>query len=45
MYSTAWANQFEIKDTCIEFVVNNVSPQCNDFAVSDYPEAFSVIIN
>ena len=29
MYSTAWANQFEIKDTCIEFVVNNVSPQCN----------------
>ena len=22
MYSTAWANQREIKDTCIEFVIN-----------------------
>ena len=29
MYSTAWVNQFEIKDTCIEFVINNVSPQSN----------------
>ena len=29
MYSTAWVNQFEIKDTCIEFVINNVSPQGN----------------
>ena len=29
MYSTAWVNQFEIKDTCIEFVINNVSRQCN----------------
>ena len=27
MYSTAWVNQFEIKYTCIEFVINNVSPQ------------------
>ena len=29
MYSTAWVNQFEIKDTRIEFVINNVSPQGN----------------
>ena len=29
MYSTAWVNQFEIKDTCIEFVINNVSQQGN----------------
>ena len=29
MYSTEWVNQFEIKDTCIEFVTNNVSPQGN----------------
>ena len=27
MYSTAWVNQFEAKDTCIEFVINNVSLQ------------------
>ena len=26
----AWVNQFEIKDTCIEFVINNVSPQGNN---------------
>ena len=29
MYSTAWVNQFEIKDTCNEFVINNVSAQGN----------------
>ena len=29
MYSTTWVNQFEIKDKCIEFMINNVSPQCN----------------
>ena len=29
MYSNAWMNQFEIKDTCTEFVINNVSPQGN----------------
>ena len=29
MYSTAWVNEFEIKDTRIEFVINNVLPQCN----------------
>ena len=29
MYSTAWLNQFEIKDTCIEFEINNVSLQGN----------------
>ena len=29
MYLTAWGNQFEITDTCIEFVINNVSPQGN----------------
>ena len=27
MYSAAWVDQFEIKDTCIEFVINNVSTQ------------------
>ena len=27
MYLTPWVNQFEIKDTCTEFVINNVSPQ------------------
>ena len=30
MHSAAWVNQFEIKDTCIEFVINNVSPQGNN---------------
>ena len=29
MYSTAWMNQFEIKDRCNEFVINNVSAQGN----------------
>ena len=29
MYSTTWVNQFEIKDTHIEFAINNVSPQVN----------------
>ena len=29
MYSTALVNQFEIKDTRIEFVINNVSQQGN----------------
>ena len=29
MCSSAWVNQFEIKGTCIEFVINNVSPQGN----------------
>ena len=29
MYSTAWVNQFEIKETCIEFVINNVPAQGN----------------
>ena len=29
MYSTAWVHQFEIKDKCTEFVINNVSPQGN----------------
>ena len=33
MYSTAWVNQFEIKDTCVEFVVNNVSPQGNNMKI------------
>ena len=30
MHSTAWINQFEIKDKCIEFVINNVCPQGNN---------------
>ena len=25
--STAWVNQFEIKDMCTEFAINNASPQ------------------
>ena len=29
MYSTAWVNKLEITDTCIEFVINIVSPQGN----------------
>ena len=29
MYSTWWLKQFEIKDTSIEFMINNVSPQGN----------------
>ena len=29
MYSTALVNQFEINNTCIEFVINNVSRQGN----------------
>ena len=29
MYSTAWLNQVEIKDTYIEFGINNVSLQDN----------------
>ena len=33
MYSTALMNQFEIKDTCIEFVIDNVSPQGNNVKI------------
>ena len=33
MYSIAWVNQFEIKDKCIEFVINNVSPEGNDVKI------------
>ena len=29
MYSNAWVNQFEIKETCMEFVINNVLLQGN----------------
>ena len=29
MHSTEWMNQFEIKDTSIEFVINDVSWQGN----------------
>ena len=27
MYSTVWMDQFEIKETCIKFVINNVTEQ------------------
>ena len=27
IYSATWVNQFENEDTCIKFVINNVSPQ------------------
>ena len=30
MYSAAWVNQFEMKYTCIELVINNVSLQGNN---------------
>ena len=30
MYLTAWVNQFEIRDTCIEFTTYNVSAQSNN---------------
>ena len=33
MYSTPWMNQPEIKDTCFEFVINNVSPQGNNVKI------------
>ena len=33
MYSSAWVDQFEIKDTCIEFLINNVSPQGNNVKI------------
>ena len=33
MYSTAWVNQFEIKDTCIEFAINNVSMQSDNVKI------------
>ena len=33
MFSTAWVNQCEIKDTCTEFVINNISPQSNDVKI------------
>ena len=29
MYSPVWVNQFEMKDMCIEFVINNFWPQGN----------------
>ena len=32
MYSTAW-NQFEMKDMCIEFGINNVSPPGNNVKI------------
>ena len=33
MYSTAGVNQLKIKDMCIEFVINNVSPQGNNVKI------------
>ena len=33
MYSAAWMNHFEIKDTCIKFVIDNVSPQDNNVKI------------
>ena len=33
MYLTTWVDQFEIKDTCTEFVINNVSPQGNSVKI------------
>ena len=29
MYSAPWMDQFEVKGKCIEFIINNVLPQCN----------------
>ena len=31
MYLNTWVNQFEIKEACIEFVVNNVSEHGNNY--------------
>ena len=31
MYSNTWVNQFEIIESCIEFVVNNVSEHGNNY--------------
>ena len=33
IYSTAWVNQFEIKDMCIEFVFIHVSSLDNNFKI------------
>ena len=33
MSSASWMNQFEIKDTCIEFVIRNVSPLGNNLKI------------
>ena len=33
MYSAAWVNRFKIKDRCIEFVINNVTPQGNNVKI------------
>ena len=30
IYSEEWVNQLEIKDTCIEFVINNIWLQGNN---------------
>ena len=40
MYSVAWVIQFEIKGTCIEFVINNVSPQGNEICRDCSPNFF-----
>ena len=34
MYSAVWVNQFEIKYTCIEFVINNASSQGNNVKIT-----------
>ena len=38
-YPTAWMNQFEIKYTCIEFVINNVSLQGNNVKIKSVETA------
>ena len=33
MYLNVWVNQFEIKEMCIEFVINNVSAPGNNLKI------------
>ena len=40
MYSVAWVIQFEIKGTCIEFMINKVSPQGNEICRGCSPNFF-----
>ena len=47
MFSASWVNQFETKDTCIKFVINNASSQGNHVKIKrrDYSSIFFCEIN
>ena len=44
MYSAAWVNQFEIKDRCIESVINNLHGKVKMWSKIEFKNKFAEIL-